>query len=221
MVFFDIDGTLMDDDGAVRAACLALRAAPGRLREQPPDDFAAAWLEIAERHFRRYLAGQVSFQEQRRARLREVFGEPLPDEEADALFAYYLQCQEANWRLFPDVLPCLVRLGGRPVGIISNGDGEQQRRKLERTGIVDRFSPVVISGDVGAAKPAAAIFHHACRLAGVSPKECTYVGDRPDADARGSLSAGMRPVLIDRAGALGEHAGIRVARSLDEVSRWL
>ena len=37
------------------------------------------WRELEERHFSRYLAGQLAFQEQRRCRVREFTGEPLDD----------------------------------------------------------------------------------------------------------------------------------------------
>jgi IS4 transposase len=45
-----------------------------------------------------------------------------------------------------------------PIGVLTNGDGEQQRAKLERHGI-DRFvDDVIVSNDVGARKPDQRIF---------------------------------------------------------------
>jgi putative hydrolase of the HAD superfamily len=66
-VFFDLDGTLMDHAAAQRAAAQILRA---RCRDQgfsvlPEEGFYAAWREAEQTHFERYLAGALSFQEQR------------------------------------------------------------------------------------------------------------------------------------------------------------
>ena len=79
--------------------------------------------------------------------------ETLSDGEADARFGVYLRCYESHWSLFADVLVCLERLSSMPLGIISNGNSDQQHQKLKRTGILERFSTVVISEEVGASKP--------------------------------------------------------------------
>ena len=121
---------------------------------------------------------------------------------ADTAFAYYLERYEAAWGLYPDVAPCLAALegDGHALGVISNGDSDAQRRKLERMGLADRLPTVAISGDIGVAKPAAALFEHACRLAGRAPADCLYIGDRLDTDARAARRAGLRGVFLDRNG---------------------
>jgi hypothetical protein len=48
--------------------------------------------------------------------------------------------------LFPDVSPCLDRLSSCTLGIISNGQVEQQRQKLTQTGFANRFERIAISG---------------------------------------------------------------------------
>lgn len=58
--------------------------------------------------------GEISFAEQRRRRIRDVICDSqLSDAQADEFFALYLPLYEANWELFPDVCPCLERLGGQ------------------------------------------------------------------------------------------------------------
>ena len=113
-------------------------------------------------------------------------------------------------------LPCLAALAGHRLGVITNGDPAQQRRKLERTNIASLFSPIVVSGDIGKPKPQAEIFLHACRLANVQPQECTYVGDNLDFDARGSRAAGMRGVWLNRWGATAD-IGAPIISSLEEL----
>ncbi|MCB9513694.1 MAG: HAD family hydrolase [Candidatus Latescibacteria bacterium] len=205
MIFFDIDGTLLDHAAAERAGALALRERHPALAAMAPDRFVERWHALAEEYVDRFLAGELSTPEQRRARLRALFveaGSSVDDPGADTAFAYYLERYEAAWRLYPDVAPCLAALegDGHALGVISNGDSDAQRRKLERMGLADRLPTVAISGDIGVAKPAAALFEHACRLAGRAPADCLYIGDRLDTDARAARRAGLRGVFLDRNG---------------------
>jgi len=51
------------------------------------EEFYALWCSISDKHFVRFLKGEISFQEQRQARIKEVFnpvGITLPDEGAYA-----------------------------------------------------------------------------------------------------------------------------------------
>jgi putative hydrolase of the HAD superfamily len=205
VIFFDIDDTLVDHGSAIRAAVETLHkscAVTVSLLE-----FSAAWAAALNRHFDRYLAGELSYESQRRAKLRETIDPTMSDEAADHAFATYLASYEAHWRLFPDVLPCLERLARYRLGVISNGQAAQQRLKLERTGILDRFDRVLISEECGCAKPNAAIFHRACSMVDESPQQSVYVGDLYDVDAVAARAAGLTGIWLDRAGRVSaEHA---------------
>ncbi|GAA3974487.1 HAD family hydrolase [Actinomadura viridis] len=199
-VLFDLDGTLLDHAGAAAAAAAA--SLPGTDAAY----VARRWLELEELVFARYLAGELGFAEQRRVRVTILAAElGLGDWDAaraDAWIAAYLERYRDAWRVFPDVAGCLDALESRavPIGIITNGDGAQQRAKIEGLGLADRFPHVVISGEAGAAKPAAEIFHLACRTIGVAPGRAGYVGDRLTTDALGARAAGMLGVWLDRPG---------------------
>jgi putative hydrolase of the HAD superfamily len=218
MIFFDIDDTLLDDRHAQDEAARGLWRAFRHLLPYSEAEFPAVWDEASARHYHFFTTGEVSFTEQRRRRIREIFRQPtLPDAETDARFARYLAFHEDNWTLFPDTLPCLDALAGHRLGVISNGDPQQQRRKLDKTGIAQRFSVVVISGDIGKPKPQPEIFLHACRLAGVQPEECIYIGDNPVFDVQGSRGVGMCGVWLNRRGAPAERVGAPIITSLDEL----
>ena len=87
------------------------------------------------------------------------------------------------------------------MGIVSNGERNQQQYKLVRTGIDHYFGPLILSGECGMAKPARGIFELACNSLGVSPSQAVYVGDRRDIDAEAARSAGMYGIWLDRIGA--------------------
>jgi putative hydrolase of the HAD superfamily len=196
VVFFDIDDTLLDHVCAARAGAVALHRRLGA--EVPVEQFVSDWAAALDRNFPRYLAGELSFQGQRRERIRQAVDAALTDEAADAVFASYQEAYEAAWTLFPDVLPCLETLSNGRVGIISNGQVEQQRQKLKNTGIEARFECIVISEEYGWSKPSREIFLEACRRIGASPADAVYVGDRYDIDAEGARRAGLTGVWLDR-----------------------
>ncbi len=83
--------------------------------------------------------------------------------------------------------------GNAKIGIITNGFSLQQVR-LERTGLRDYFDLLVISEEVGVAKPNKKIFDYALEQAG-NP-DCSrvlMVGDTAESDILGISTPGLRP----------------------------
>jgi HAD superfamily hydrolase (TIGR01509 family) len=119
--------------------------------------------------------------------------------------------------LFPDVLPALDALRHVPLCIISNGEETQQRGKLRATGILERFSIVVVSSEVGAAKPSAGIFAAACRRAGQGPSGCLHLGDSPTHDALAGAAAGLRGVWLARDPSVVPDPRVPTIRSLADL----
>lgn len=214
-VFFDIDGTLFDDESAQRAGAREFHRAHRAELDHTDDGFWDAWRAVAEEYFDRYLAGEFSFRGQRRERLRKLFDREVPDAEADALYEEYYAYYRGNWRLFPEAEACFESFPRR--GIISNGDSQSQREKIAVVGLAGRFEPVLISGDIDVPKPDARIFLEACERAGRAPGECLYVGDRPETDALGAARAGMTGVWVDRQGTGGAPQGIIEISTLAEL----
>ena len=160
MIFFDIDETLLNNSAAERAAAAKFYDLHKDALQEPVEAFIDSWQTITEHNVQRYLAGELTFQGQRRERLKQVFAGKriLSEAEADAIFETYLHFYEESWILFPDVEDCLNELSRRHLGIISNGDAVQQKQKLNALGIADRFATIVISGEAGLTKPDPAIF---------------------------------------------------------------
>ncbi|KLU63351.1 hypothetical protein CEB3_c02750 [Peptococcaceae bacterium CEB3] len=125
-IFFDIDGTLLDHRSSERAGVLELYTKHiNAFRDFTRGEFCSLWCDISEKHFARFLKGEISFKKQRQERIIEVFniaGILLTHEEADLAFLDYLQEYERNWRLFDDAMFCLeVMKKEHKLGIISNG----------------------------------------------------------------------------------------------------
>ena len=82
--------------------------------------------------------------------------------------------------------------GKARLGIITNGFTELQQARLERTGLTHHFDVLVISEQVGIAKPHREIFEHALTLMGDPARDqVLMVGDNPDSDILGGINAGL------------------------------
>ena len=78
------------------------------------------------------------------------------------------------------------------LGIITNGFTELQQIRIERTGLKGYFDLLVISEQVGVAKPHRDIFDHALSNMGNPDREqVLMVGDNPDSDILGGINAGL------------------------------
>jgi putative hydrolase of the HAD superfamily len=219
VIFFDIDDTLIDDSGATKAAAEVLRK---RFRpEIGCREFIAAWESSIDVHCPRFLAGDLSFQGQRRERVRDCIDRSIDDVRADEIFGAYLEAYEASWEVFPDVRPGLKTLGGYDLGVISNGQSDQQRKKLSRTGLMDSYSWVVTADDCGHAKPSREIFEFACSEAAVATGHAVYVGDQFDTDARAAINAGLRGIWLDRRAEAPKDCSVPVISSLQELAPFL
>ncbi|TXK83748.1 HAD family hydrolase [Paenibacillus sp. N3.4] len=224
MIFFDIDETLLDHDYAEKMGAIDFFQKLIDVLNLQEDEFAIQWNALSKKYFEKYLAKELSFQEQRRMRMKEMFAYvnvELSDEEADMKFEIYLACYQNNWKSFEDVIPCLNEIQGGQLGIISNGDYKQQIEKLEKMGIRQFFSFIITSSEVGYAKPDVRIFEKARSIAGQNLRECFYVGDRLEVDAMGSSNAGMKAIWLNRKGESSPHnlnEDIIVIQSLDELA---
>ena len=130
----------------------------------------------------------------------------------------------ANARLFDDTIPFLHRLRDRgiKIAIVSNCT-ENTRPLLVKHGVDALADALVLSCEVGSAKPAAEIFRYALDRLGVTAEAAVFVDDQPGYCA-GSMAAGIRAVQIVRAGLNGQGLdgqipapGAAVVRSLPEV----
>lgn len=193
-VCLDIDETLVDYVTSSRMALIALMG---------HDDAWASWSRLTDAHYDRYIAGEVDFDTMRWERTRQFFmdhGEVLDDAEVIDRERRRQNALRDAWCLFEDAIPCVewIRSSGLRLAAVTNAAGRYQRGKLAALGLTDLFDKIVISGEIGAAKPDPVIFHSACVALGVAPHEAVHVGDRLDLDAVGAHDAGMYGVWLDR-----------------------
>ncbi|KAJ4483318.1 HAD-like domain-containing protein [Lentinula aciculospora] len=138
-----------------------------------------------------------------------------------------------GYREFKDALPTLRALHERQIytAVISNSDS-RSRSVLTDLKLLDHTMPIVLSEEEGIEKPAKEIFLRTVKRVNsirgerIRPEQCIHVGDELDADYYGATKAGMRGLLLRRAGLEGKQShvedeedlnGVKVIQGLDEI----
>jgi len=131
--------------------------------------------------------------------------------------AALLEEEAARYVLYEDTLPALRRLrdASVPAYIVSNHIWALP--EITSTLLGDLIAGVVTSARVGVRKPHPAIFEAALALSGTAPDETLMVGDSLSAAVRGGDRAGMRAVLLDRAGTATPPEDVRTIGTLLDV----
>lgn len=218
-VLLDAFGTLLEmDPPAPRLR--RLLAAAGYAH---PEERVAAALAAEIRHYRRHhdRGRDARSLAALRAECAAVLARELGGEVPAPARLVPLLLDSLRFRLAPDALPALDALerAGVALAVVSNWDCGLPR-VLRDLGVAHRFAAISVSAVVGARKPDPAIFLHALGLLGVAPGRALHCGDLPEADCLGARRAGIRAVLVDRAGTLPDGPCPRIG-DLAEITRWI
>ena len=206
-VVLDVDGTLVDFMGGMRAGLAAaaarlselvgqpveratLRAERGRLTADP------GWRsrsleEIRDESFHRILVSA---------------GVTAGDAVADVVATYDREC-DAAVRVYPDAQQALDALRALDLTLVAASNGNID---LEAVGLAHYFALTQFAPQAGVAKPDPRFFSQAVERAGASPGRPLAVGDRLDNDYAPAQAAGLHAVLIDRDGAVTDPGVLRV-----------
>jgi putative hydrolase of the HAD superfamily len=121
------------------------------------------------------------------------------DRLASALDAAYQAARRAHQPVDPEaesVLDDLAR--DHQLALVTNGAPDVQREKLKSTTLPRRFRALVISAELGIAKPDPRIFEYALRAVGAERGDAVMIGDSLSRDVAGARGAGLRSIWIDR-----------------------
>lgn len=190
-IFFDADDTLFDYPRAERAALKAC------LREFPIGLELRIFLESYRRHnldvWRAFERGETDQVRLRVERFRRVAAElALADLPLERISVYYLEALSGQSPLFPGALATVRSLARRyPLALITNGIASVQRRRFAASPITRFFKAVIISEEVGIAKPDSRIFAPALEATGLAAADVLFVGDSVTSDMAAARNAGM------------------------------
>lgn len=217
-VLSDLDDTLIDTTSAIRTAA---RSATADMAPSLDDEACATWWVDPGGYFAAYDRGELSFAEQREARLVRLCSEHgLPDlDEAGRRrwLDHYERALVAASRAFDDVPTCLRALEAQPLGIVTNIAAAPQLAKLRTAGLDGVFEVVLGVDSFGVRKPSPEGFLAGCAALGVQVTEAAYIGDLLDTDARGAAAAGLCGIWLDRTGSAPTPPDVERIRSLAEL----
>jgi putative hydrolase of the HAD superfamily len=122
------------------------------------------------------------------------------DGQVDDLMRRDLDYTYAHTRLYDDTIPFLgwLRAQGLLIALVSNC-ADTTRGLLEHLGVIPLADAVVLSCEVGSAKPSPEIYVTALADLGVAAADAVFIDDQPTY-CMGAEAVGVRPIQITRDG---------------------
>ncbi|MBD3277403.1 MAG: HAD-IA family hydrolase [Candidatus Aegiribacteria sp.] len=201
-VLFDLDGTLLDYAGAQEHAAkrildvLELEDSPGELKKVL-DFLMGKTLQDLE-------ACKPSAIEPGSAEMKKAFLRAGLKVDPIEFIEVYFEGLEEHGVALPGVEGLLAGLKGKyTVGVVSNGPGPVQRKRLRRAGLMEFLDLLVLSCEVEHAKPDPEILRIAMKLAGSETFSTLFVGDSAGSDMGAANAAGVDFVFISQSGKPG------------------
>lgn len=218
-IFFDADGTLFDYDAAETAA---LEGAFAKCGLPCDSEIGPLYSEINAGMWRDFELGMISQQDLKTARFDRLFDALGLTADAAVFSRHYLAILGAQTSLL-DGAEALVRsLAGRvEMLLITNGLAEVQVPRFAASSIRDCFAEIVISGEIGLAKPDPAIFDFAFeRIDRPAKERVLMIGDNLGSDILGGVNYGLDACWYNPAGTLNGH-GVEPTYEIRELSKIL
>ena len=201
-IFFDLDITLIDVKKAQYAAIEDLYNIYKFDRVIDVTSFIKKWDELTDYHYAFYTRKEISYEEQRNRRIIDLFEcyNMKLDKTPKEIYDIYLKSFEDNWSLFDDVYNVIEKLynTGYKLGVISNGDFNQQIDKLKRTGIYKFFEIVTTSSEYDYSKPNPKLYETIIQRFNFDKNEMIMIGDQVEKDVLPCLSIGIDAIWLNR-----------------------
>jgi 2-haloacid dehalogenase len=189
-LLFDADGTLFDYDRAER---LALERTLAHFGLALDDDTLQAYRRFNGQVWAAFEQGTISSLALRLRRFELLFLELGRHIDAAACSDLYLQHLGQVAELLPGALAVVQALHSRyRLAVVTNGLQEVQRPRLQRSALAPYIAQLIISEEVGAAKPDPAYFDAALARIGNPPREqVLLIGDNWSSDIAGANGYGI------------------------------
>lgn len=123
--------------------------------------------------------------------LLELFGILPTKEIVDAVFS---NCTYLDWEKFDDTE--ILKSLNVPLGIASNFNTTLNEKLQNNFGNI--FSDIIVSEDVGSAKPSTEFYQAVLKKINIDPKKILYIGDSLKLDIQPTIKLNFNSLLIDR-----------------------
>ncbi len=189
-LILDADGTLLDFEAAERRA---LKRTPEEIGLTVPPAFQETYASVNAELWGAFEQGRIGAWDVRTRRFREVFRRLRLEADPDRFSESFLRNVIHGSTFMHGAEQLLTDLRGRVrLLLLTNGFSDVQRARIERLGLESAFDHVIISEEVGVAKPQRAIFDLALEQMGQPERgSVLVVGDSLASDILGGLSSDL------------------------------
>ncbi|PAU93749.1 HAD family hydrolase [Aliifodinibius salipaludis] len=191
-IYFDLDDTLLDHQSAEAAGLKDVHDHFDFFADTTPNQLVKVYHQVNSKQWGLYSRAKVSRDELQRNRFELTLKElGLDGSRYEEVGNFYMQAYRNHWQWLDGAREVYQTIVDQyPVGILTNGFAETQRKKFEDFDLYDSAPNTVISEEVGVLKPHPDVFAHATEKAGVDRDEILYVGDSFSSDVEGGTQFG-------------------------------
>lgn len=199
LLSFDGDGTLWDFEESMREAlCITLEKLHATSPEHAEQMTIDTLILIRDRVADNAPPEMIDLDEVRRESFHQALREygPYCKETADYMHQTYRDWKRAHIKLYPDTRSVLEQLKtDYHLAIVSNGNTSP-----ERAGLEDLIDTALYAGPEAQPKPEPALFNLLCERESCRPDEIIHIGDSPQDDIGGAVSAGIPAIWLNLTG---------------------
>ena len=198
-VLFDLDDTLFDFHKAEK---IALTKTLVHFGIDPTEETLALYSTINAAHWKRLELGEISREEVKVGRYRELFKTIGVECDPVKATAYYESMLAIGHYFMPGAPELLDELYGKyRLYIVSNGTAKVQEGRIGSSGIAKYMDGIFISQVLGANKPDKQFFDICfAEIPDFSLNETIIIGDSLSSDIKGGINAGITTVWFNPKG---------------------
>ena len=191
-IYFDLDDTLLDHQAAEKAGLSDVHEHFSFFQAINLDALIDTYHAVNSVQWKQYSQGEVTRTQLQRNRFEQTLRQLNLDEgRYQEVGAYYLNCYRKHWHWIEGAREAYMKVAEKyPVGILTNGFAETQRKKFEAFDLYSTADHTVISEELGALRPDPKVFAHATELTDYAKDDILYVGDSFASDIQGGTSFG-------------------------------
>ncbi|MBR0870573.1 HAD family hydrolase [Bradyrhizobium tropiciagri] len=207
-MLIDMDDTILSAYGRPEIAWNTIAAEfADELAPLPPGEVAAALLASARKFWSTAEPiWRIKLGEARRITARGGFAalaaaghRALPDDLADRIADRFTAYREEAMFVFPGAHEAIdtFKALGIKLALVTNGNADMQRAKVERFALGHRFDHIQIEGEHGFGKPEERAYLHAMEALGVTAPETWMIGDNLEWEVVAPQRLGIYAIWMD------------------------
>lgn len=214
----DVDGTLLDFH---RGEAIAIAETFRRFGIEASETNIRLYAQANDAQWKKLERGETTQERLRVERFVEFLKLAGQAGDPDALSEeYMIQLGQQRWPLDGAERLCREVSRHMPIELVTNGIARIQRSRLADCVITPYVTDIIISEEVGCAKPDPAMLYTALDRAGINPCDAVLLGDSVTADIAAARRAGIDSILFTNGREAPENHGATWAvKTLEEATR--